>query len=276
MYEDLQMRNIACLALAKTAGECNFLDVGAAAGPNHITLDYLLKQSAIKFYGLEPDPVACTQLRNSYPQGIFSEYAIADKPGLRTLNVTLVGGCSSCLEPNQEVIAKYPIKTWMKVIEKREINVTTASYLIENKIIPCPDFLKLDIQGLEFEALVGFGDHIDNIIGIELEATLKPIYKDQKLLWEIIEFLNSKGFILRDLQHQGPFEHELVEVNAFFSKPPTDPAVNIYKLKLWEFFSEISSPQSLGQLKIRNGNPSQEIFSAVPTDHWKRLLGEIV
>jgi hypothetical protein len=81
---------------------------------------------------------------------------------------------------------------------------------------------------------------------------------------------------LRDLQHQGPFEHELVEVNAFFSKPPTDPAVNIYKLKLWEFFSEISSPQSLGQLKIRNGNPSQEIFSAVPTDHWKRLLGEIV
>jgi FkbM family methyltransferase len=276
MYEELQIRNIACLALAKTAGPCYFLDVGAAAGPNHPALDYLLKQSAINFHGLEPDPIACEHLRRTFPTGTFTEHAIADVAGERTLYVTLVGGCSSCLEPNEEVISKYPIANWMKVIEKREIQVTTASHLILNNLIPIPDFIKLDIQGLEYEALQGFGDYLDNVIGIELEATLKPIYKNQKLLWQIIELLNDRGFILRDLQHQGPFEHELIEANVFFSRSPTDESVNIYKLKLWEFFSEISSPQSLGQLKIRNGAPGQEIFAGVSENHWQRLLGELV
>jgi len=270
------MRNIACLALAKTAPDCCVLDIGAAAGPNHEALDYLLKNGAIRFFGLEPDLNACNELQRKYPQGTFKPYAVADIEGERDLNVTFVGGCSSCLEPNYELIQKWPIHTWMRVLEKKTVPVTTVSSLISACEIPQPDFVKIDIQGLEYEALQGFGKFLDGVIGIELEAALQPIYKGQKLLWEIVDYLNDYGFILRDLQHQGPFEHELVEVNAFFSKKPTDSSVNIYKLKLWEFFSEISSPGSLGQMKIRNANQNHEIFSAVEPLHWQRLLGEIV
>jgi FkbM family methyltransferase len=276
MHEIKQMRNIACLALAKTSNPVTFLDIGAAAGPNHTALDYLLRKNAISFLGLEPDEKALEELKARYPNATFLPYAVADEPGDRTLHVTLVGGCSSLLEPNFELLEDWPIRSWLRVLHRKPVRVVTVRELIDQGVLPIPDFVKVDIQGLEYEALAGFGDYLDKVTGIEIEATLKPIYKGQKLLWEIHNMLDSKGFILRDLQHQGPFEHELVEVNAFFSKKPNNPTVNLYKLKLWEFFSEINSPESLGQMQLRSPNKASEIFVHVDPVHWTRLLGDIV
>lgn len=276
MHELMQMRNLACLSLAQRVGRPVFLDIGAAAGPNHTSLDFLVRQDAITFFGLEPDPHSCSELQSRYANARFLQVAVADVPCERDLFITFVRGCSSCLEPNFEVIQKWPIHTWMRVLEKSRISVTTVESLVATQVIPQPDFVKLDIQGLEYEALTGFGAVLDGVIGIELEATLQPIYKGQRLLWEIIEYLNSRGFILRDLHHQGPFEHEFVEVNAFFSRRPADRTVDMYKLKLWEFFSEVTSPGSLGQMQIRSNDRGHEFFSAVDPLHWQRLLGETV
>jgi hypothetical protein len=71
---------------------------------------------------------------------------------------------------------------------------------------------------------------------------------------------------LGDMQHQGPFEHELVEVNAFF-KTASRSFREFIQTKTVGIFSELSSPASFGKIKIRSTNPNPELFSAVPVDH---------
>ena len=174
---------------------------------------------------------------------------------------------------DQELLRKFN-KTWE--IEKIvDIQVTTIEDLINKKNIPIPDFIKLDIQGTEYEALEGMGEFLNNLTGIELETTLKPVYKNQKTFDEIFKFLDSKGFALRDIQHQGPFEGELIELNAFFSKKPSDPTTNIYKLKLWEFISEIESPPHLAQIQLQSNMQNHELWSEITEFHKSRLFGEL-
>ena len=68
--------------------------------------------------------------------------------------------------------------------------------------------------------------------GNKARAQYKQIYKEQKLIFEIIPFLNSKGFKLRDIKHQGPFGDELVEANVFFTRAPRTDVEKTF-LEFW-------------------------------------------
>lgn len=58
------------------------------------------------------------------------------------------------------------------------------------------DFINLDIQGAELEALIGMGSKIDAISWIYTEINKKTLYENGPLLPEIKEFLSGKGFKL--------------------------------------------------------------------------------
>ena len=274
MYEDEQIRNIACLALARSAPKANYLDIGALGGPDSDSLKYLMKKDAIDFFGIEPDPAECANLSHHFPGATFLPYAVADQEGTRTFYKTNANVCCSCLEPNMELLAKYPIRAWFHVSGTSQIDVTTVQSLIDKGLLPQPHFIKSDVQGLDYEVLVGCGPYLDSVVGIELEAQFAEIYKGQKLLFDIIQYLNKRGFVLRHLSNAGPYEHELLECNAFFSRSPNDPSVNIFQLKLWEFMCKINSPASLGQLKTR-GLLGENAFALVEQSQLERLLGDV-
>ena len=59
---------------------------------------------------------------------------------------------------------------------------------------------------------------MQDICGIELEAHFYPIYKEQKTIGEIVDFLDRYGFSLRRLQEQDNFDSDRVEFNAWFIK----------------------------------------------------------
>ena len=62
------------------------------------------------------------------------------------------------------------------------------------------NFANLDIQGAEYQALIGFGDIIDNFDYIYIEVNVKELYKSIKLLPELDKFLESKGFKRKELK----------------------------------------------------------------------------
>jgi len=61
------------------------------------------------------------------------------------------------------------------------------------------NFLLLDIQGSELEALKGLGKHFENFDYIYLEVSLTTLYDGNPLLSNLDRYLSHKGFIRREL-----------------------------------------------------------------------------
>jgi len=57
-------------------------------------------------------------------------------------------------------------------------------------------FIKIDTQGFEAEVLKGATRLLDRTIGLHLELSFIPLYKDQCLYDEMIEIVKAKGFDL--------------------------------------------------------------------------------
>jgi FkbM family methyltransferase len=55
-------------------------------------------------------------------------------------------------------------------------------------------FLKIDTQGYEMEVLLGACASLSNIFGIQVELSLRPLYKGEASLVEVVTFLEQKGF----------------------------------------------------------------------------------
>jgi len=85
----------------------------------------------------------------------------------------------------------------VKMIGTQKLKTTRLDTLIKNNNIPVEklNFLNLDIQGKELDALKSMGDYINYIQYIYTEVNTEKVYKDCALLNEIDEFLKEKGFI---------------------------------------------------------------------------------
>lgn len=89
-----------------------------------------------------------------------------------------------------------------------------------------PDVLSLDIQGGEYDALLGAGGHImDSVLAVVTEVEFNEIYKDQPLFSDQQDFLSRRGFLLFDLfsaqswHHGLPFGKGMLTVaEAFYMK----------------------------------------------------------
>lgn len=271
MNESNQVHNAACQALASgLSPKAVFLDVGAMGGPASEQFKYLCRHDLVTYVGLEPQASECEALKRMFPRGIFLEDAVGNVEGEVPLHLTVSPACISVLQPNFAVLKDYPIAACFQVSGTSAARLTTIHKLVRSGRIPQPDFIKCDAQGYDHQVLEGCGDVLDATLGIEVECQFKQIYQDQKTFFEIKQLLESHGFILRDLKHQGAFEYEVVEVNAFFSKRPHLAGANLQKIKLWEFATGISSPLSFAQLKAANRD--SPIFRDVTPEMERAVL----
>jgi FkbM family methyltransferase len=269
--EEKQILNAACQALASGLPEkAVFLDIGAMGGPQQASFQYLAKHNLIHYVGIEPQEDECENLRRMFPQGTFLTDAVGNVDADVPLHMTVSTACSSILEPNFEVLNEYPISTCFGINSHLSVHVTPIETLVKSGRMPAPHFIKCDAQGYDYEVLEGCGDVLEHVLGIEVECQFKQIYKNQKTFIEVKALLEKHGFILRDLKHQGAFEYEVVEVNAFFSKRPHEVGDKLQALKLWEFATGINSPISFAQLKASNG--PNAIFSRVTPEMDKTVI----
>ena len=95
---------------------------------------------------------------------------------------------SSVLEehmPQSAPVARYPMKTLDEIVAASEVQG--------------PIFLKLDVQGYEFEVLTGATNTLPRVAAILAEVNLNDIHKGVHLLDEIIVLLRDNGFLAYDI-----------------------------------------------------------------------------
>ncbi len=77
-------------------------------------------------------------------------------------------------------------------------------------------WLKCDTQGFEKQVLDGVRQHLGAFEGVQLELSLRPLYKGQPSFDEMIELMRGQGFVLSDLLRGFSNEWELLEVDGLF------------------------------------------------------------
>ena len=104
--------------------------------------------------------------------------------------------------------------------------MTTLARLdsIANDILRAEDdvYLKMDVQGYELPALEGAAQTLRQVVAIEVELSLVPLYERQALVHEVMGYLSDRGFepvwlekVLVDSQ-----SGRLLQVDGLFVRHP--------------------------------------------------------
>jgi FkbM family methyltransferase len=104
-----------------------------------------------------------------------------------------------------------------ETVPLRRLDGVVGSYLTADDRV----FLKIDTQGYEARVLVGAGELIERLFGIQLEMSLVPIYQGEQDFRTTLDVLAAAGFELY-LLLPGYFERKLarqLQVDGVFMRP---------------------------------------------------------
>jgi FkbM family methyltransferase len=80
----------------------------------------------------------------------------------------------------------------IQYVSKLKVKTATLSSILEGK--PAFDFINLDIQGVELQALEGLGDRLSNVKWIYTEVNSREVYKGCTLVTELDCYLSRYNF----------------------------------------------------------------------------------
>jgi FkbM family methyltransferase len=223
--------------------EISVLEIGAKEG---LCYNYQILKYLNNFYleGIEPQKDEALKLLNEkkYPYKKVYNEAVSSKNGEQILYITKSNGCSSLYKPNFFELRKYNEENDFEVIREEKIIVKRLDSLIKRHF----DFINLDIQGSEYDALIGGSNLIKNSIGMSFECHLFQLYQNQKLFSDIHLLIKNQFKILRfkTRTYKGLL-FEISDVSAIkdieFIKTKVDLIKSILYCVLWERKEYIST-----------------------------------
>jgi FkbM family methyltransferase len=147
-----------------------------------------------KILSFEPQPVAFQELeKNAAADGNWSamNIGLGDVEGELAMNLCVGSDCGSFLKPVAG-INPYTATVGQKVVPVRRLDRLWKDICTPAEKV----FLKLDTQGYEQKILNGAESCLNQIIGVQLELSLRPFYEGQPNWEEMLYFMRQKGFVL--------------------------------------------------------------------------------
>lgn len=176
------------------------VDVGANIGYYTLLFAKLVGPSG-KVYAFEPHPenfqiLKKNILENGYRNVILEKKAVSSKNGIEKLYI------------DKDMATRHSfLKSFVTTSKFVEVDtITLDSYFGKKKV----DFVKIDVEGYEFQVLKGMNDLMDNKeICIITEFTPWNLKQQQINPNEFVNFFTSKGFGLYEINEQGRFKFSL-------------------------------------------------------------------
>jgi len=153
----------------------------------------LLDAGVCQLIGFEPVPEECEKLNErAHPGQVFLPHAVGDGK-VRELRICNFPMTSSLYEPNQAFCQRFQnLAELMQVIERVQIQTLRLDDIPE---VVGADYIKMDIQGAELDAIRGGENTFRGALIVETEVEFVPLYVDQPLFADIDIDLRGLGFL---------------------------------------------------------------------------------
>ena len=156
---------------------------------------------------------------------------IAATGGVRDFYISRYRGASSLLRYDRELVGQYGMEQFLETVECRPVECVTVEDVLQQHGLTRLDFLKTDLEGLDFEVIKSCAPRFDEILGIQAELRFEPFFKGEPRFHEVAGYLAERGFELvglkvehwkyktmhRDRQRKG----RAVWADAIFFKSPS-------------------------------------------------------
>ena len=184
------------------------LDRYAAKGVIHVGANdgeefVYYKQRGIQYLmGFEPLTKPYEKMKAAHPEVHAYNIGLSDESALVKIHVTENDKASSTLDIIKvDDYEHHPVfKDWnmgqLPVVDEDTIILQPFNIFVESEGIDVSryDVLVIDVQGMEYETLEGFGKYLKGFTILVIECSEVPVYVGEKPASAIIRFLKSKGF----------------------------------------------------------------------------------
>ena len=271
--------------------ELAVVDVGASGG----LCEPFASEKNIVAILFDPDMRAPlpTEEEQCYGRAITFPVALAKAEQTVRFYLAKDQECSSCLEPNLPIINRYVYPERFHITKGIDLQTQSLDHCLQSENID-PDFIKIDVQGFEYDVLEGAKHSLKAACGLLLETEFEPLYTNQKLFPEIHHLLRASGFELFDLQRcyykrrllgRPEQKGQLLFGNALYLRPPEKlSGWRADKLKammrIYEMFGFFDCYEVARELLNMCDLPSIDIRSEPPMTFVRRkvygLIGRVI
>ena len=194
-------------------------DVGANDGRYGVDMrDNGYKGRIVSFEPLVSAFQALQQRTQNDPKWEARHLALGAAPATAKINVASNSLSSSMLEMLPRHIKLNPDSVY---VETEEITVSTLDLLFDTYYGEGDSaLLKIDTQGYEKHVLEGASRSLENIIGIQVELSLVPLYRGELTMADMVSYLSELGYTLMSIEPViGDAETgQLLQVDGLFFK----------------------------------------------------------
>jgi FkbM family methyltransferase len=177
-----------------TQGIKTIIDVGANRGQFALAARKFSPTATIISFEPLAEPAAIyRKVFAGDEHATLHQVAIGPSVESRQMHVSARDDSSSLLRISSAQVANFPGTEEVGTIE---VSVSPLEKFASAKELVRPSLLKLDVQGFEFEALLGCESLLNNFDVIYCECSFVELYSGQKLAPDIIAWLSSRAFEL--------------------------------------------------------------------------------
>ncbi len=147
------------------------------------------------------------------PQQLLYARALLGPPHVDRANFFVLddtsGGTGSSVLPELSQVNRHAV----------EMPITTLDTLIRSTGMPCPDLIKLDVQGYELEVLKGAGETLERAAHVLLEVSIRQYNEGSPLLHEVTAWMAQQGFRVTEIfDLTRSRSDELLQVDLLFGR----------------------------------------------------------
>ena len=171
----------------------SYVDVGASKDIQERWKKY---KRFLIIYAFEPiyeEYIKLKSNKKDYKNFKLYNSALADKNGYKKFYELEGIYQSSFLKPNYKFVNKFPNPKRFKIKKTYQINCKKFDSFKDNF-----DFIKIDVQGFNYNLLIGGHNKIKKTLAIEIEVEFVKIYSNQKMFEDTKTFLEKNDFIFLD------------------------------------------------------------------------------